>query len=87
MWMYQLHDPASVLHELETAERKHALDHALGQLPPEDAALITLFHLQELSVEEIVTVTGLSASNVKVKLHRIRKRLFELLDPELRPAP
>ena len=35
-------------------------------------------------MEEIVTATGLSASNVKVKLFRIRKRLFELLHQQLK---
>lgn len=75
----------SVTDVLEADERKRGLAMAMDALPPEDAALIGLYHLQELSVEEIVTVTGLSASNVKVKLHRTRKRLLELLDPELRP--
>jgi RNA polymerase sigma-70 factor (ECF subfamily) len=60
-------------------DRKTALEHALATLPPEDAAIVTMYHLEEMSVEEIVTVTGLGASNVKVKLHRSRKRLHEAL--------
>ncbi|MBS1940159.1 MAG: sigma-70 family RNA polymerase sigma factor [Bacteroidetes bacterium] len=60
-------------------DRKAALEHALATLPPEDAAIVTMYHLEEMSVEEIVTVTGLGASNVKVKLHRSRKRLHEAL--------
>ena len=60
-------------------DRKMALERALATLPPEDAAIVTMFHLEEMSVEEIVTVTGLGASNVKVKLHRSRKRLHEAL--------
>lgn len=68
----------------ERNDRKKALEHALAQLPPEDSAIVSFFYLEEMSVEEIVTVTGLSASNVKVKLHRSRKRLMELLKERLK---
>ncbi|MBK8339168.1 MAG: sigma-70 family RNA polymerase sigma factor [Flavobacteriales bacterium] len=74
------HDPLAV----ETVDRSAALNKALAQLPPEDAAIVSFFYLEELSVEEIVTVTGLGASNVKVKLHRSRKRLLEILQRELK---
>ncbi|MCB9184653.1 MAG: RNA polymerase sigma factor [Flavobacteriales bacterium] len=69
---------------LETHDRRTALAIALGQLPGEDAAVVTLYYLAEQSIDEIVTATGLSASNVKVKLHRSRKRLFELLKHQLK---
>lgn len=72
-------DPAS-----EHQDRKKALDQALAQLPAEDAAVVTLFYLADQSVEEIVTATGLSASNVKVKLHRSRKKLFGSLHHQLK---
>ena len=38
--------------------------------------LINLFYHSRQSVEEIALITGLSDANVKVKLHRIRKKLF-----------
>jgi len=65
-------------------ERAAILDKALRTLSPEDAAVMTMFYLEELSVEEIVTVTGMSASNVKVKLHRCRKRLYDVLHLQLK---
>ena len=43
-----------------------------------------MFYLEELSVQEIVTITGIGASNVKVKLHRSRKRLQEVLQLQLK---
>ncbi len=49
-------------------------------MPAEDAALMTFYYLQDRSVEEIVTITGLSVSNVKVKLHRARKRMLDLVE-------
>jgi RNA polymerase sigma-70 factor (ECF subfamily) len=60
-------------------ERLEWLEAALKQLSPDDRALILLFYRQEKSVEEIVAITGLTVSNVKTRLHRIRKKLFALM--------
>lgn len=68
----------------EVGDRRAALEHALARLSPEDASVVSLFYLHEQNVEEIVTATGLSASNVKVKLHRSRKKLFEILNQHLK---
>lgn len=68
----------------ELPDRRAALEYALARLSPEDAGVVSLFYLHEQNVEEIVTATGLSASNVKVKLHRCRKRLFEILNEHLK---
>lgn len=66
-------------------ELRAQLDLALTRLPADDASILSLYYLEELSVEEIVTVTGLGASNVKVKLHRARKKLSEVLEQQLGP--
>ncbi|MCB0770769.1 MAG: sigma-70 family RNA polymerase sigma factor [Flavobacteriales bacterium] len=71
-------------HDASLADRRKILEHALATLAPEDAAILTMFHLEEMSVEEIVTVTGLGASNVKVRLHRGRKKLHEILRLQLK---
>ncbi|MCB0773606.1 MAG: sigma-70 family RNA polymerase sigma factor [Flavobacteriales bacterium] len=67
-----------------TTDRAAALERALRHLSPEDSAVVTMFYLEELSVQEIVTITGIGASNVKVKLHRSRKRLQEVLQLQLK---
>ena len=77
------HPMAEHVDELRRNEASHHLGKALACLSPEDSAILSFFHLDELSVEEIVTVTGLGASNVKVKLHRARKKLLEVLNKEL----
>lgn len=64
---------------------KENLDRALAQLPADDASLLSFYYLEEMSVDEIVTVTGLGASNVKVKLHRGRKKLADVLERQLGP--
>jgi len=62
---------------------KHYLTKALARLSAEEATILSLHYLDEFSVEEIVTITGLSASNVKVRLFRSRKRLEEALNAEM----
>lgn len=52
------------------------LHNILGKMPHEDAFIITLFYLKEIPIAEIADITGLSLSNIKVKLHRIRKFLY-----------
>ena len=63
------------IEELETEERIFYLEQALKTLPPEDALLITMFYLDNQSIEEISRISNLTQANVKVKLHRIRKKL------------
>lgn len=70
---------AKALGQTDTSGQLAKLDAALALLPPDERALILLFYMKEKTVEEVAEITGLSASNVKVKLHRIRKKLFVIL--------
>ena len=65
------------MNEWDEDERQMILEKALKCLPEEDNLLITLFYKNETSIDDISEITGLSVSNVKVKLHRIRKKLYE----------
>lgn len=38
-----------------------------------------MYYLNESSIEEISEITELSLSNVKVKLHRARKKFYDVL--------
>ncbi|MDR3246629.1 MAG: sigma-70 family RNA polymerase sigma factor [Prevotellaceae bacterium] len=51
------------------------LEVALKKLSPDEIFLVTLHYLDDKSIEEISKISNLSISNVKVKLHRIRKKL------------
>ena len=53
------------------------LTRALSHLSPEDECLINFYYRYDNSIEEIASITGLSVSNVKVRLHRIRRKLYE----------
>jgi RNA polymerase sigma-70 factor (ECF subfamily) len=59
---------------------------AIERLPPDESALVTLFYMEENSVEDISQITGLTISNVKVKLFRIRKKLYTELQQMMMKA-
>ena len=65
---------------LEKNDRLQQLKEAMDSLKEEESLIIGLFYMNENSVEEISGITGFTISNVKVKLHRARKKLFELLN-------
>ena len=72
------------LEEMKATERKHYLRKALDELAQDESALLTLYYLEEQSVEEIVQITGLTESNVKTKLYRARKKLMLILEGMLK---
>jgi RNA polymerase sigma-70 factor (ECF subfamily) len=59
-------------------QRRSALHAALARLEPGERALAYLW-LEECSHEEIAAVIGLSANAVGVRLHRIRRKLKNML--------
>lgn len=64
---------------LDHSERIVRLEHALELLLPNERAMILLFYMQEKTIDDMTQITGLSNSNVKTKLHRIRKKIVILL--------
>ena len=66
--------------ELKEQEQKLYVKKAIDELPEIDGVIISLFYIDESSIQEIVEITGLSESNVKVKLYRGRKQLKENLE-------
>jgi len=63
------------LEALKNEEQHRYVKEAIERLPEKDALLITLFYLNESSIEEIEQITEMSQSNIKVRLHRARKKL------------
>ena len=62
--------------ELEEKEAKHKLiEKAITELVPEEKLMLTLYYYEENSVDQISKTTGLTVSNVKVKLFRLRNKL------------
>ena len=76
------------LEELHEEEQKLFVKEAISSLPEIDSAIVTLFYMDDCSIQEIAEITTLSESNVKVKLFRSRKelkvKLESLLQHELK---
>ncbi len=70
---------------LEDKERKDFIENCIMQLPEDNAAIITLYYFDELSVKEIAVITKLTEDNIKIKLYRSRKQLFTLLKEYIQP--
>ncbi|MFH1120193.1 MAG: sigma-70 family RNA polymerase sigma factor [Bacteroidota bacterium] len=64
------------LMHIDEEEQVKVLQKAIETLGNDDQLLISLFYRNRQSIEEIALITGLSDANVKVRLHRIRKRLY-----------
>jgi RNA polymerase sigma-70 factor (ECF subfamily) len=64
---------------MEEAERKALVDKALGQLDPEDRALLLMRETEDKSYEEIASILGTALGTVKSRLARSREKLRLLL--------
>jgi len=73
------HSDLDTISQIEEKERTKLVNTALDKMPKEENVLLTLFYLEEQSIKDISKITGLTASNVKVKLHRARKQLTIIL--------
>lgn len=74
-----LNEGFDVADPVSTSEETHLqLYQAVGQLQEVDR-LIMMMVLEEVEYEEIAKVIGINETNLRVKIHRIKKRLKELL--------
>ena len=75
------------INKLDSSEQIKLVNKLIDKLPPLEYTLINLYYKEECSIDEISEITGLTDSNVKVKLHRIRKKLYselqQILNKEL----
>jgi RNA polymerase sigma factor (sigma-70 family) len=66
-------DDSSQIDESLTVSLKKAVD----TLPVTEQAMITLYYYDSRSIEDIAKILSLSPSNVKVRLFRTRKKLYD----------
>lgn len=69
----------NALQTLERKERAKIMDTCLLQLPEDERSILWLFYYEELTLKEIMEVTSLTEANIKVKLHRGRKKLLTVV--------
>ncbi len=75
----QAQDPVSMDHQLMVREQYRAVLAALQALDFEDRELLSLVSGQSLSYRDMATVLDTTENNVKVRVHRARKRLRNVL--------
>ena len=63
----------------ETASKTLEIEQLLARLPEIQRQAITLFYLQERSVEEVARMLDLPEGTVKSHLHRARRTLAEMM--------
>lgn len=81
----QIQSVDTILQGIERKERAKMIDDCLLQLPDDERSLIWMFYYEELSLKEIIEVTSFSEANLKVKLHRARKKLLTVVEKNVEP--
>lgn len=71
--------PAESVEHVEQGERRRVLRAAINRLPDHYRRIVEMRDLQEHSTEETAEKLGLSSVNVRVRLHRARKKLRDEL--------
>jgi RNA polymerase sigma factor (sigma-70 family) len=65
--------------EIEKEDVNQLIHNTISKLPERYSAIITMFYLNEMTIDEISEVMGITISNVKVMLHRSRNSLRDLI--------
>ncbi|MCF2874189.1 MULTISPECIES: RNA polymerase sigma factor [unclassified Tenacibaculum] len=74
-----------ILEGIERKERAEIINTCIMSLPEDERSILWMFYFEELSLKEIIELTEFSESNVKVKLHRARKRLLTIVEKKVEP--
>jgi len=67
---------------LSRNELNERLMEAISELSEDEAVLIRLFYIEEMSIKDLMDICGLSLSNVKIKLFRARKKLYTIINEQ-----
>ncbi len=70
----------SALETTERAETSACVQRCLDYLPDSYRAVILLYEAHSLTVPEIAELLGVTVGTVKIRLHRARRRLQEIMD-------
>lgn len=74
-----LTDLAEEEEEIDEPVSEKQLNSALQKLDETDRVLVSLYYLEDYDVKALSAVTGMSESNVKIRLFRARKKLYAIL--------
>ena len=68
---------------LSKKEQSYFIKNAIEKLKPDDSFILTLYYYEDKNTIEIAKITGLSESNIRIKMHRARKSLQKKLEEVL----
>ena len=78
-----VHENLSLLQLVDNEKPKFDYEElyiAIDSLDDREKSLVHLFYLGEKTIKEIHNITGISVSNIKVTLHRARKKLSKKIE-------
>jgi RNA polymerase sigma-70 factor (ECF subfamily) len=76
-------DLEACYNQLNNQDQSKYIRSALEKLNPDDRLILTLYYLNEQSIEEISNIIGSSQENVKMRLHRARRKMYGILSKML----
>lgn len=74
-------------HKAEEQETHRMVREVVAELPPLHRAVVVLFYMESLSIDEVAQILDLPVGTVKSRLHYARGRLREMLTQRQRPVP
>ena len=74
-------------HRTEERETAALIREVIADLPSSHRAVVVLFYIEELPLDEIARILDLPVGTVKSRLHYARERLREALIQRQRPVP
>ena len=69
----------SVYRNLDKEDQRKYINRALEELEAEDSLILTLYYLNENTIGEIAEITSIPPKNLKMKIHRARKKMVLVL--------
>ena len=75
----ELSSGASLANVIEQADLQRHLEDALRQLPAQQRVPLVLFHLEDMSYQQVADALGVSLGKVKTDIHRGREALRKRL--------
>lgn len=82
---FEIKNIDNALDNIVKSERAELIRKCIKQLSPKDAALLTLFYLEEKNLNELGELLKMNENSVKVGLFRARGRLAKVLKQYLEP--
>jgi len=66
--------------EAEKEYKESIVNYALSKVEEEERGLISLYYYEDMKIDEISEVTGISNSNIKIRLYRTRQKMLKIIE-------